>query len=154
MSCRKVLSALALTLSIVGCGSEPRLDGRLEVKPVTGSVYYQGKPAVGARVTLHAINSTQSFAGLNPNATADADGNLAFTSYVARDGVPVGEYQITVVWPDAAYVPRNAMEKEAIEMGGEQPDKLKGRYSNPGQFSVTATVTDQPNQELPRIELK
>ena len=147
---------LALTLAalISGCGPSASPTDRLIVSPLIGSVDYRGNPAGGARVTLHPIAGPPAAAGLRPTATADADGQLRFTSYVLGDGVPPGEYDVSVIWPDQAYVPKNAIEKEAIQMGGEQPDKLRGRYASPQTTGLRVTVTDQPGQVLDKIELK
>jgi hypothetical protein len=115
--------------------------------PVRGQVFAAGKPAEGALVVFHPVQSTDERA-LKPSGVVKADGSFALQSYdpqtcpTPRDGAPAGEYLISVSWipPDYATY-RNVL-----------PDKLQGRYSDPKSSGLRATVKAEPN-DLPAFQL-
>lgn len=151
-----IASVAALALSIIfiaGCTPAHEIE-RLAAQLVTGRITVGGQPAAGARVVLHPLNAEVKQAGLYPYGVADANGTFYLTSYVRGDGAPPGEYQVSVVWPDEAYVPKSPQEAEEIRMGGQPPDRLKGRYATPEKMNLKLVVERGAcEQLLPGIEL-
>jgi hypothetical protein len=95
MSVCKPSSSVVITLllvigtTFVGCGK-----GGPSLVPVTGSVTVDGKPANGATVIFHPTDKEMK---LIPAATTDEGGKFKLATS-AREGAPVGSYDITVVW--------------------------------------------------------
>jgi hypothetical protein len=114
--CVICLSALAMTLA--GCGgtaSRPQYQVRGKV------VTKDGKPAVGALVVLHPVNRPDADR-FPPRATAGKDGVFVVGGRLAGDGAPEGDYDVTLIWPEAQD-PRNPSEDTP-------PDRLKKRYDD------------------------
>jgi hypothetical protein len=120
---------------MTGCGND-----RPELEAVSGRVLVDGTPADGAIVTLHAEKS-QPLGTPKPFARSDATGNLTFTTYSTTDGVPAGEYRVTVIWP------------ENPDARGPSPDRLTGRYARPSTTSLKVTIKDGMT-ELPAFKLQ
>jgi hypothetical protein len=145
---RAALPPLGLALVIAGCElSEPKLK---PVFPVRGSVFVEGKPAVGAVVMFHPLplgsGSTRS---LTSRGTVGPDGNFRLTTYNTDDGAPEGEYAVAVYWPG-----KRAGKREADEDSSDlPPDRLGLRYNNPATSNVKARVTP-PETQLDRCDLR
>lgn len=140
---------VGLTLAFcVGC--KETATNRLKVLPVSGSVSVKGKPASGAMVTLHPID--KSIESLNPRGQASADGVFQLSTYVQGDGAPVGEYMVTVVWPDEEFKPVTAEQKEAL-VEGRRPDRLRGRFASPNTSKLKVKI-EEGQSELPAVELE
>ena len=138
----------AFIASALGCGG----PARVELHPATGQVLQSGKPAAGARVTLHpagAIVDDQAKT-LRPSGVADASGNYSLSTYVPDDGAPAGDWTVTVVWPDPKVDEKLRQEMEAD--GNSVPDVLKGRYAKPESSPWKATIAEGPNT-IPPIDL-
>ena len=71
---------------------------RKPVQPATVKVIYKGKPVAGAWIAFHTYNKTTKKYTRVSEGTADEDGTAAMSTYKAFDGVPEGEYTVTVVW--------------------------------------------------------
>jgi hypothetical protein len=150
---RGVISGLCFLVMAAGCTPANEIK-RLEAQLVTGRITVGGQPAAGARVVLHPLNAEVKSTGLYPYGVADANGTFYLTSYVRGDGAPPGEYQVSVVWPDETYVPKSPQEAEEIRMGGQPPDRLKGRYATPEKMNLKLVVERGAGvQLLPGIEL-
>jgi len=135
---------LAMLLATTGCG--PKEKPQLAVFPATGQVLVDGRPAERAQVTFHAVTPLADPAGtrLAPTAAVGSDGAFAVTTYKFKDGLPVGDYLITVIWPSYTV-------DQGEEIAG--PDRLQGRYSNPQRPAAKVTITAGPNI-IPPIALK
>lgn len=132
---------LAMVLACWGCGRSA--PPRVPVVPATGKVTVDGKPAGGAILMFY---PKQPITGLKtrPLATTDADGSFAVGTYLAGDGLPVGEYAMTVTWPN-----RKIVEGEEIL----ESDRLAGRFVDPAHPAQEVIVRDGTN-EIPPIDLK
>ncbi len=88
---RTCLTVAAVALA-AGCSSEERVPAPT---PVGGQVLHKGKPVAEAAVTFHPMG------GLPPSyvftAVTDADGRFQMSTRRAADGIPPGEYAVTVV---------------------------------------------------------
>lgn len=106
-------------------------------QPVRGAVFFRGKPAEGAVVTLQSQEegtAVRRFAGI-----AGADGVFRISSRGAFDGVPAGRYSVTIFYLSP--------EKKADGQNAG-PDLLKGKYADakttPLQIEVKAGENELP----------
>ena len=110
--------------------------------PVKGSIKVAGQPADGAIVFMHRKGKTDILETV-PFATANAAGEFTIATPSQGDGAQVGEYEITLVYPD----------KSKPEGGnGERPDLLNGAYVKPGTGKFTYSVKEGPNT-IPTLEI-
>ena len=127
---RRILLIVAALVSVAGCGGEP------DMAQVTGEVLTKdGQPCEGALVVFH----PQSEAQVNdpkPVATTDSNGRFALTTHELNDGALPGEYGVTVVWNKAESEGKMSLTGE----GGGVTDQLQGRYGDPRNPKLTATV--------------
>jgi hypothetical protein len=137
-------SLLAVPLvfwAIWGCNGSPQKT----LVPVRGKLTVDGKPAVGAIVTLHpAVDDPQA---VRPTGQTRADGEFELTSYYSGDGAAPGEYRVTVTWLQPQ-PPRSQGE------GDDLPPRslLPALYSNPGTTPLRVTIP--PDKEPLVIDIK
>src|SRR5262245_54543042 len=93
-----VRGGILLLVLTCGCGA-----GGDEVIPVAGKVLVNGKPAAGARIFFHpqgrSLNRRGNGASPTPMAVVSEDGAFVPTTYDPQDGLPEGEYAVTLIWP-------------------------------------------------------
>jgi hypothetical protein len=93
---RRVAFCLCSCLA-AGCGPE-----RPPVYPVKGQLFWNGQPAAGATVFLHAVTAkevtAQSPTTERPYGRVQADGSFAISTFGKSDGAPVGQYRVTALW--------------------------------------------------------
>jgi hypothetical protein len=130
---------LALPLCL-GCGS--RLNG------VRGKVVYQGNPAQGALVVFHPKGGDSH--APRPSGVVGADGTFKLSGPTGQ-GAAAGQYAVTIVWP--AEQQQAVRRPLSTEPESEPPDRLGGRYANPSNTPLEATVASGSN-ELTPFELK
>jgi 3',5'-cyclic AMP phosphodiesterase CpdA len=102
--------------------------------PVKGQVYLRGVPLANAMVVFHAVEGERAVR--TGDGVTEADGSFGLSTYTAFDGVPVGEYVVTVS-TDLGNTP-----------GGEpRPglEKVPERYRRPGASPLRAKVGRGPN---------
>jgi hypothetical protein len=126
-----------LALVIAGC-SKP---GWLETYPVKGVVRVDGKPAKDAMITFHPREQTGERPYI-PTGKTNENGEFTLSTFVADDGAPAGEYDVTITWP-VRYNPISTL---------WEGDKLKGRYEKKQNSPFHVTIEKKP-QELPPFEL-
>lgn len=124
-------------LGLLGCS---KTNDRKLVFPVEGRLTYNKGPMGGAMITFHPLRDTNPRA-LRSQATADADGRFRMTTYLANDGVPAGDYAVTVYWPGK----RTGKPKPDEEEEDMPPDRLNKAYTVPATTKLRATVREQPN---------
>ena len=134
MAFRRLSIRIALAVPLVvlaSCGgSQPKLH------PVRGSVLYLGQPAAGALVVFQPANSGPE--ALMPSGPVEADGTFTLRTAPHGDGAPAGDYVVLVTW-----FPANAREQS------NPVNKLPGRYGNPAESPLRATVIAGSNQLEP-----
>jgi hypothetical protein len=116
-------------LSPIGSDEEGVKDFyRRPTHPVKARIYFEGRPAAGAYVVLKGTGTGPR----QPRADGfvEADGSLRLSSYEAFDGVPAGEYAITVELRKPQYLPD----------GKPGPNLLPARYADTKTSGLTVTV--------------
>ncbi|MCI0463472.1 MAG: carboxypeptidase-like regulatory domain-containing protein [Gemmataceae bacterium] len=135
---RRVAAAaiLTLALSATSCGKKPY--HAVPTYPVSGVVYFQGKPAGGALVRLVPADSLDDPGALTAQGQADADGRFRLSTYVKDDGAPAGTYKVTISWPKEP-PPKSPRPRDP------PPDRLKGRYADPTKSPWEVHIREEPN---------
>lgn len=125
----------------------PGCSGRKSVVPVTGEVKTKGgQPAGGAVLVFHTANTPLPTTGTPPTATVRDDGTFTPTTYVADDGLPEGEYVVTVYWPEKSTAKGGGMIGAGEGQGGA--DRLKGRYADRTKSTLKASVKSGQDNKL------
>ncbi|HMC10171.1 MAG TPA: BON domain-containing protein [Pirellulaceae bacterium] len=136
-------STVALVAAVVLVGCSRSGPPRVTTHTTKGSVTYQGQPISGAFLALHPKANPRPDVP-SSTATVRPDGSFAVTTYDAGDGVPEGDYVVTIQW------------RKATKSGGDfvtGPNLLPARYSRPETSDVVVHVAGGQN-ELPPITLK
>jgi hypothetical protein len=135
------LAALSLAAGMLtGCGG--RAD-RIDTFPASGQVLWEGQPLAGALVVLHP--QTAGDTGLLPaRAETDEQGKFVLGTYDSEDGVPAGDYRVTVHWHP---LQKNG---ESFEPG---PDVVPAQYSDPAQSELKISIAAGENQ-IPPLNLR
>ena len=95
--------ALLGIVVIVGCG--PASIPSLDVFPVTGRILINGKPPVRAEIRLQPsvpLNDPLK-RSIEPYAIVQDDGTFRVGTYRGDDGAPLGEYALTMTWPEIEF---------------------------------------------------
>jgi hypothetical protein len=79
-----------LVICVSGCGGESRVS----VIPVKGELTFDGKPYGPANLVLTPTSET---AKQSASGSADAQGKIVFQTFSPADGLPAGEYRVSVV---------------------------------------------------------
>jgi len=122
---------LALLLAAGGCGKK----GRRPVVPVRGEVVCKTKkgtvPTKGAQVEFYLQNDQGEPLPIRPVAKVRDDGTFEVCTYELNDGLPEGEYKVTVAW-----------DKTVKFMGEDRPrgSLVKDIYRDPNKTPLRATV--------------
>ena len=137
-----LLGALAIGI-ICGCSD----DGRLETYPVQGQVLINGEPADGCTVRFVPVDPNLQ-GEILPGGKTDEDGRFQLTTYESDDGAPAGEYDVTLLWAATKWPGRKAqMGADPVPPTG--PDLLMGQFGSPQKSTLTATVSEEPNELAP-----
>jgi hypothetical protein len=121
---------------LAGCAeSKP-----VPVYPVAGKVLVNGLPAAGAMVAFHPLDAADLRAPI-PVGAAASDGTFRLMTYTRGDGAPVGDYAVTIIWPDG-------LPHDCSEEGTLAHDRLKGRFADAAARKRTATVIPGHNDVL------
>jgi hypothetical protein len=83
-----ILLGLLLLLCTAGCSKGPRLV------EVTGTVQHQGKAVLGGSLWFHSTDP--SYKGEKSSCLLGEEGTFVMKTYPWGQGVPVGEYKITL----------------------------------------------------------
>lgn len=128
---------LLLCFLLPGCG---RSGTGVEVFPVHGEVFFNGKPAAGAAVHLHPLDGDDRAPGF---AIVQEDGSFEMSTFGTNDGAEPGDYAVTINWRT-----EEKIDDEIVT----SPDLLGERYSKVETSGLKVTVTEGENV-LPRYDL-
>jgi hypothetical protein len=131
---------IGLLSALAGCSGRGAQKG---VFAVSGKLTYQGQPMDHAQITFRLVNDPNPKA-LGKLARADANGVYKATSYHRFDGLPAGEYVVTIQWPEARG--NNGGSQEVATEEDLPPDRLQGTYADPMSSQLRATVAPKSNQ--------
>ena len=124
-----------LVLGLASC----RRGGDHPVYPVSGKVFYKGKPAEWAQVTFVALDDNDA-KNRKPGGQVGADGAFRLSTYASYDGAPPGRYAVTIVYPSPA---------KKIDGENAGPDLLQGRYADPKTTPLHAEIKEETNSLEP-----
>lgn len=134
MNTLKLAIAFTIGLLLTGCRSEEQ-PYRKQTSKVTGKLSVNGQPpGESLLVVCNTITEEDTSHPSFSETMAQPDGTFEISTYQQGDGVPNGEYALTIVWGKLNLMTRS--------YGG--PDKLKGAYSDPKTSKITFTVKDAP----------
>jgi hypothetical protein len=130
------LICFVVLLPLLGCRQHPE---RRKVYPARGAVFYNGKPAAGAVVRLHASQSASILAlGL-----VRPDGSFALTTYESGDGAPAGRNRVSVSW-----------RRQGLEEDQTGPALIPQRYFSPESSGLEVEIKAQAENQLSPFTLK
>jgi hypothetical protein len=144
---KRVMMLVPLLAALLGGCQEAKPD-ILKPHPVTGKVIYDGKPAVGVRVTLIPTDAPMvPKIPQNPHAVTRADGTFTISTFGEGDGAPEGGYQLVLSWPvDPAEKSARTAKGEKVESSEEaqDTDQLMGWY-DPLHSTISVRVKSGAN---------
>ena len=137
------LSQSRLLVLVLGLMAGCNQPGEMLV-PVVGRVLVDGKPASGAAIVFHPVDSTH---GTHPLAPGDANGEFQLTTIRSGDGAAPGDYRVTLTW----YV--SPPRKKGVE-GEESPVRnlIPEKYARRETTPFTTTIRTDGNDPL-RFEI-
>jgi hypothetical protein len=136
----RLLPATILVFAALACSSSTNKgEDRKPVYPVRGQVFFDKKPAAGAFLLFVPVNEPAEPKDPRPRAYVNAEGKFSLSTYDAEDGAPAGDYIVLVTWEGGT----------TPDGREEPPDKLHGRYSDPKQPKLNATVKPEANELSP-----
>lgn len=115
----------------------------IDTVPVSTQVFFEGQHAFGAFVTLHPIGDSPLLKNVRPVGYVQPSGQVKFSTFESQDGVPAGEYLVTVQW--------NKLVKNG-EDASPGPNILPQRYLLPTTSGLKVKV-DVGQTELPALKL-
>lgn len=133
---------MVVALWCAGCGKK---EERKPTFPVSGQVFHQNKPAVGALVFLQPLQEADlsNWPTGFPRGNVQPDGSFAIGTYEQADGAPTGSYVALIRWQLEG--------TEGVE--GSGGDRLKGAYADPKKSPFPVQVP-QSAVTLKPFELK
>jgi hypothetical protein len=133
----RMILPLVLVAGLVSCSS----GERVRLHPVGGKVLYKDKALAKAMVVFHPLGDYPDDLP-KPLAYTDAEGQFKMTTRRPGDGVPTGEYALTVEW-------RERTRTGAEKIGGR--NLLPPRYSKPESSGLRCRVQEGPNELAPLL---
>jgi hypothetical protein len=136
----KRLVCYMAALTALACGS---CGNPNNLHPVSGTVLYKGKPAVGAVVFFQRragdLMNEHTIMGI-----VQKDGSFTLVCGPYGKGVPAGEYDVLIQWKQDVKHPKG------LARNGQ--DRLNGRYADLKRPRLHAVVKAEVNH-LPPLEL-
>ena len=130
-----MLRGLALTalLTLIGCGGGggPSFEKQKTVA-VSGIITHKGKPLGKASITFHSVDGKISARG-----ESDAAGTFRLSTYGTDDGVPPGNYKVTVAVNNVKEIEPGVL---APEPEGGFKSSIPLKYSNPETTDIIQEV--------------
>jgi len=126
---------VGLAVGLASCGQ----GDRKAVYPVSGKVFFKGKPAEGAQVTLVPLDDNDAKMP-RPGAQVKRNGSFRLSTYASYDGAPAGRYAVTIVY-------RSPETKVDGENAG--PDLLRGSYGDPKTTPLQVEIKNGTNELEP-----
>jgi hypothetical protein len=136
MSVRVCLPIAIILAAVAGCTP----SNRQKVYPVSGAIFLNGEPAVGARVFFSPAEDPANPRALRPFAIVENDGSFRLTTYTKYDGAPAGDYVVIVTWsiksPAIRVTTTAPCRRTASRMSMATPERRScARLSDPNRTS-------------------
>ena len=149
------LSGFALVCAIccftAGCGEKqagPKIT-KVPVVPVKGEVTVDGNPEAGVVLTCVPQGAGAADKKIL-NATTDENGKFTFTTYEVGDGLPLGEYAVTFLWPPVStFTKKRVTREEEVES-----DRLHGKYASAKDSPLKFTAEAGKPLALDTVDLQ
>jgi hypothetical protein len=123
-----------MAVSLLGCGG-PGGPPRKETIHVKGKLTVDGAaPGEPLQITCHNKAGLDTKMPTVSQSMSEPDGSFEIATYQKGDGVPPGDYALTIAW----------LEFNAMSMSFTGKDKLNKRYDDPAKSEITFTVKDKP----------
>lgn len=133
-----------IIVSMIGCGGSS--SRQLAVHRASGTINWNGQPLEGASVQFHPVEPIKlrgSETPLTPGGQSKANGSFDVTTFKAGDGLPPGDYLVTV----------SCENRTKKDKSGEYPELLPVRYQDPDKSGLKVTIKTGTNK-LDAFELK
>lgn len=146
-----LFAALLAVVTSFGCGGKQRLP----VSPVHGQVLYQERGIAGATIIFHPMeNVAEAAQKMRPYAYADADGRFQLKTYSEGDGVPSGDYRVSIAFAGAGTESRRDDGNATGAPGSTKaamsiPLEVRKKYSNVETAGIKVTILDGQNELEP-----
>lgn len=137
ISSRRTALGTLVCAAVLGCG--PGGISAPSTAPVTGTVMFKGKPAVGVKVTFHP-KFDMGTVKFTPSGLTDKAGKFSLSTAAANDGAPPGDYSVTFE------LLKGGSDKAGLDI---EVDAWKGKYADPAAGKWPATVHSGPNELEP-----
>lgn len=126
-----------VALGLSACGDR----NKFPVYPTSGQVLINDAPRENVMVVLHPTKDTaEKYKDTRPIAYTDKDGKFSFTTYTAGDGVPEGDWVVTVMLkPNDGEGDDQTTSKNTIDW----------KFARPDTSTLKATITKGDNKLEP-----
>ncbi|HEY1377895.1 MAG TPA: hypothetical protein VGF55_13935 [Gemmataceae bacterium] len=140
--CLRRVPVVCATLAVLAAAGCSKATGPT-LYPVHGQVFFQGKPAAGARVVFHLVpRAAENPLDIpKPSGVVKEDGSYTLSTYPHGEGAAPGEYRVVVVWLG-----------EAAGANATIPNRLPDKYAHVEKSGLKATVQNGPT-DVPAFQL-
>lgn len=134
---KRLACVLLICLTCWSCG---KTSDRKKTYPVVGVILIDGQPIEQVAVRCVSLDGIDTANPTFSAAFTDAAGKFEISTYEQGDGVPEGNYALTIAWGEWNYV--------TMQYGG---DKLNGKYNDPQTSTIKFEVQDGKQTDLGTI---
>jgi hypothetical protein len=136
-----VMGVVVVIMAIFFWGYKPQ-DNAIVLQPFPVVVKYRGEKIPGAYLTLHPVPVTLMNNSVKPIGNVRGDGQVIWSTFHTDDGLPAGEYVVTVTW----YRP---IKTESEVRPG--PNVIPAKYSHPTSTPLRVMVQENVIPEEPFV---
>ncbi|QDT64380.1 hypothetical protein [Calycomorphotria hydatis] len=139
----KAIYGLLILIPIVaGCGEA---ENSLKTFPATGTILVKGKPEAGINVQFVNKDGSNSIENILPTGNTDAEGKFVVSTFKTGDGLPVGDYAVTLRWIRQTPSSEQKATKDRIPGFDPPADVFGGKFNNPDTTPYSVTITEGDN---------
>lgn len=128
---RQRVVCMVIGLALVGCGSSSK--DRLPLHKAAAKVTLNSEPLEGVSIVFHSVPPLKAPSGKSipaPGAESGFDGGFQVTTYRVGDGIPEGEYVVTLSCED----------RSAEPVRDEYPELLPSQYQDPAKSGIKVSI--------------
>lgn len=143
MKCWQCVILGVAAVLVAGCSGNSGPARKTTFK-VTGTLEVNGQPPMSPmQIECHNAAGMDTKMPSVSQAISEPEGTFEISTYEKGDGIPAGEYTLTVTW--------RVFNTMSMMYSGE--DRLGGKYADPKTSTIKFTIKDQA-VDLGTIELK